>query len=287
MEDYAQLYEAQEAGLLQATAAVDLRPPPFPREDQFFCSRSMTLRVQILDQLIMNMAAADGPTTLTRADLQRTARGFVLTEHRGWASATRSGRFVNTELDITFLAPHARDLWHAHGRPPLTPPSMPQAVAPMGEHTHRVGNISLSREELFAFPTDPHVIRERLLATRPDDPPKVLTQLVESLRSGPKPEALRRGIYGALLLQPNVRAAGTATDGAGREGISLRYTREDQDCDHEQELILDGRSFELIGKRSRALGSLASRFGIPEGAVIENTVILGRAVTDHIDAQAE
>jgi hypothetical protein len=285
-EDFMQLQAAQGAGLLRASAGADLRTPPFPRDDQFYYTRSVTLSVQNLDRLILNLAGADGPSTLTRADLQGTARGFVLTEHRGWASATRTGRVLHTELDITLLAPHPQDLWHANGRPSLRPPSMPQAVAATGEHTYRVGNISLSREQLLEFPTDPQLICERLLATRPEDPPKVLTQLVDALRSGPKPVALRRGIHGALLLQPNVRAVGSVWDGAGREGLALRYIREDQDRHHEQELILDGRSFELIGRRCRALDGLARRFGVPTGAVIENTVVLERAVTDHIDADA-
>jgi len=285
-KDFTQLQAAQEAALLQASAGADLRTPPFPRDDQFYYTRSVTLSVQNLDRLILKLASADGPSTLTRADLQGTARGFVLTEHRGWASATRTGRVLRAELEIALLAPHAQDLWHANGRPSLTPPSMPQAVAATGEHTHRVGNISLSRDQLFEFPSDPRLICERLRATRPDDPPKVLTQLVDALRSGPKPAALRRGIFGALLLQPNVRAVGSVRDGAGREGLALRYIREDQDSDHEQELILDGRSFELIGKRCRALDELARRFGVPAGAVIENTVVLERAVTDQIDAKA-
>jgi hypothetical protein len=41
-----------------------------------------------------------------------------------------------------------------------------------------------------------------------------------------------------------------------------------------------------IGKRCRALDGLATRFGVPTGAVIENTVVLERAVTDHIDVDA-
>jgi hypothetical protein len=57
----------------------------------------------------------------------------------------------------------------------------------------------MSREEMMEFPTDPQTICRRLLATRPDDPPKVLSQLVESLRSGPKPDALRAALYEALL----------------------------------------------------------------------------------------
>jgi hypothetical protein len=276
------MYAAREAALLEMTHGADLRPVLFPRDDQFYYSRSITLSLQNLDRLILSLASAESPSTVTRADLQHAARGFVTAEHRGWTSATRIGRVQQTQLDIAMLPPHPHDLWHANGRPSLTR-RVPQDVAPTGGHTHRVGNISLSRRELFDFPTDPQIICERLLATRPHDPSKVLTQLVESLRSGPKPAALRRGIYGALLLVANVRAAGTATDGAGREGASLRYTREDQDRDREVELILDASSFELIGKRTHALEEMASRLGIPAGAVIENTVIMERATTDQID----
>jgi hypothetical protein len=81
---------------------------------------------------------------------------------------------------------------------------------------------------------------------------------------------------------PTVQATGKVTDGAGRVGIELRSIREDQDRD--RLLILDPRSFELLGAQTVALDALASRLGVPTGAVTENTVILERAATDQIQA---
>lgn len=250
----------------------------FAREDQFQYTRTETFNLQILDQLILSLAAEER-STITQADLQHRARAFVLRETRSWTSATRVGRIQFTELDVTFLAPHAPELWHVNGRPALT--RGPQGIAPGGEHTYRVGNISLSKQELLEFPTDPQLICERLLATRPHDPAKVLTQLVESLRSGPKPAALRRGIHDALLLLENVRAAGTSTDRAGRDGSSLRFARDEE---RELELIFDAGSFELLGQRTRARAGLAERLEVPAKTLVEDMAITERAVTDEIPA---
>jgi hypothetical protein len=285
LEGFEEVYESQELLLRRASAGAELRAERFADEDQFRFSRSITLRLQLVRSLDTDdrgerprLAATDQPS------LSPTA--FVLIDQRAWSSATRTGRLDYRQLAVEFTTAEAQRRWEELGSPSLLPRS-PTGIAPSGEYTHLLGTIALSRSELHEFPTDPHVICERLLATRPDDPPKVLSQLIEALRSGPKPAALRGGIYRALLLQPTVVARGTARDGAGREGIALRYVREDQDRDHENELILDPRSFELLGTRTRMLGNWAGRLGIPEGSVTENTVMLEHNVTNDIPAELD
>jgi hypothetical protein len=80
-----------------------------------------------------------------------------------------------------------------------------------------------------------------------------------------------------------VQAAGNLTDGAGREGLGLRYVREDQDQAAEQELIFDPESLELLGARTRSLQPISAWLGVPPGTVTRTAVVLEHAVTDEIE----
>ena len=248
------------------------------RDDQFNYSR----RLSVVLQLVRWTESSRWPETPIRAEQAGgLANALVTTEMRTWASATRAGRLERDLLGFAFTTPEARGTWERLGRPSMfTGPPSPQAIAPNGADHYNIGYIPLTRRELFEFPTDPQAIYERLRAVRPEQraAATVFQQLQSAIGIQARPE-LRAGIYHAFALLPGVRIDADATDAIGRHGTAIRFVRDDQDTDREQQLILDTHSYELLGERVAIVDAAASSLDVNDGTITTETVCI-RAVTD-------
>lgn len=280
--EYERLFDDQRV-LLRAAAG---EPPggevASAREDQFRYSRRLSVGLQ----LVRWKESHRWPETpVERSHARDLPSALVTTEIRTWVSATRSGRLERDLLGFAFTTAQARESWERIGRPAMFEgPSHPQGIAPGGTDRHHIGYLSLTREELFEFPTDPELIYERLRAARPGKPAAatVFQQLRGSIEIRERPE-LRDGIYHAFALVPGVQIGTRAEDAIGRPGTAVHFVRDDQDTDREQQLILDAHSYELLGERCVIVDRTTGSFDVPNGTTISDLVCI-HAVTDEPQA---
>jgi hypothetical protein len=248
------------------------------REDQFRYSRRLSVGLQ----LVRWQESRKWPTTpIHRSEARDLPNALVTTEMRTWSSATRSGRLERDLLGFAFTTPEAREAWEQLGRPAMFEgPSRPQGIAPGGANRYHIGDLSLTREELFEFPTDPELIYERLRAVRPEQSAAatVFQQLRGSIGLSERPE-LRAGIYHTFALVPGVQVDPHAEDAIGRTGAAVRFVRDDQSTDREEQLIVDTDYYELLGERFVIVDPSTSSFDVAEGTIVCDLVSI-RAVTD-------
>jgi hypothetical protein len=277
-DEYETLFDEQRTLVRAAVGDGGIVDGSQARDDQFHYSR----RLSVVLQLVRWTESRRWPETPIRSGPARSlANALVTTEMRTWASATRTGRLERDLLGFAFTTPEARETWERLGRPSMFDgPPGPQAIAPSGADRHNIGYIPLTRRELFEFPTDPQAIYERLRSVRPENPAAatVFQQLRSAIGIQERPE-LRAGIYHAFALVPGVRIDADATDAIGRHGTVIRFVRDDQDTDREQQLILDARSYELLGERVAIVDAAASSLDVVDGTITTETVCI-RAVTD-------
>ena len=252
-DEYERLFEGQRV-LLRAAAGDPPRGEVAPaREDQFRYSRRLSVGLQ----LVRWQESRKWPTTpIHRSEARDLPNALVTTEMRTWSSATRSGRLERDLLGFAFT------------------------TAPGGANRYHIGDLSLTREELFEFPTDPELIYERLRAVRPEQSAAatVFQQLRGSIGLSERPE-LRAGIYHTFALVPGVQVDPHAEDAIGRTGAAVRFVRDDQSTDREEQLIVDTDYYELLGERFVIVDPSTSSFDVAEGTIVCDLVSI-RAVTD-------
>ncbi len=263
--------EGANAALLQAADAAALHPLPFPRDDQFYYVHSITTTSELIRRralTLLPIGGAAGP------------RAIVTLDQQLWYSAARGGREESRAVSVQFPTALARRLWERLGLPPLAGPSGTQAVAPTGRGRYLIGNLELTRAQVYALPLDPRALYARLYAAG-GSPSEVFTEIGDTLRNRPAPAAVRAALYRTLAIVPGIRWVGHVTDGQGRPGIAVGY----ESGGVEDELIFDPASSSMLEERTIAVTpATARRLGVRAGTVTSSTTYLERAATDNATA---
>jgi hypothetical protein len=257
------------AALVQAAAAAEVHPVPFPRDDQFYYVRSVSTGLQVI---------RSNPTTPLLSSMLALPKAAVTIESRLWFSADRTGVTKSRLVSVRFRTTADRRLWERLGRPsfaPQGPARGPTAIAPLGHGHYLLGNLELARRQLLATSTEPRTLYARLYAAG-GSPAEVFTEISDTLRNRPAPAALRAALYRTLALVPGIRLVGPATDSAGRRGTAVGFARDGV----EDQLIFDSGSSDMLAEQSIVLRGGAKQFGLPAGTVLSSTAYMQRAVTD-------
>ncbi len=187
-----------------------------------------------------------------------TATGLEIREE--WTAADGTRRWITRPVGpVGFPSPRDRARWEADGRPDLAAP-------PSEDRTRTgfaVGPAKYSYRRLLDLPRDPQRLYERFRAAAVeckcgngvDDQTFVVA--VELLRTAPLPTDLRAAILRALALVPGIEQH-PERDIAGRPGVGVAY----DGSQGRQALIFDPSTYELLGDRSGAGGTVDTESGI-------------------------
>lgn len=245
--------------LRRAARAAETAPAPFPRADQYFLVRSLT----------MNLMTSEPPRPGQQA--------LMTSERRIWTSVKRPGRLEQRVVSATYPGATPEQRRELEGM-------VGDAARPfhIGRARYRLGSIELSRSELLAFPADPATIYARMRAQVDDrghsPEGEVFTEIGDALRESPAPASLRAGLYGALALIPGIELVGDVTDRAGRRGVAVAFT----EVGIRHELIFDPETSEMLAERQVLVRPEEAEIPLPAGIVIGDTAYLERAVVDEL-----
>lgn len=255
------------AAAMLRRAATAAQAIPFPRDDQFFYTRSRSTDL---------VASAAG-----HPDAMPTA--LVTKERSIWTSVERPGRLEERIVETQIPNAAERERWRRAGSPLLgaSPASFkPVALGPT--HDYQVGSLRLTRRQILALPTDPHRLYRLLLAhvgSRGSSPEaEVFTEIGDALGMTPAPVALRAALYRALALVPDVRLTDRVTDGSGRVGTQVSFTT----VGIEYELLFDPDTGRMLDRRGILVSPAAAGIDLPAGTAIADTIYQQQAVTDDL-----
>lgn len=255
------------AALVQAAAVAEHRPVPFPGNNQFYYVRSLTTQLQLIRAHSTTPLALSGRPVPTAVETLGTQL---------WISANRTGVTKGRVISVKFPTAAARRLWKRLGRPPFAPPPG-GAISPLGGGRYLLGNIKLTRQQLLATSTDPHVLYAKLYAAG-GSPAEVFAEIGDALRDRPAPARLRAALYRTLALVPGVRLVGSVTDSIGRRGTAVGFIHDGT----EDELIFDPASSDMLAERTILVDGFAKRLGLRAGTVTSSTTYLQRAVSNNL-----
>ncbi len=121
-----------------------------------------------------------------------------------------------------------REIWLGHRSPGVLrdPGVRGDRMIPIEVASFAAGGTSLSWDDIYALPTDPAALEQRLRdgirGAGPDDDTELFVIVGDLLRESPAPPPLRRALWQVAARVPGVELVGPATDAAGRTGTAIR-----------------------------------------------------------------
>ena len=119
-----------------------------------------------------------------------------------------------------------REIWighHAIGV--LKDPGVDGVVIPLEVALFPTGGSGVSWDELFALPTEPGALEDRLRSgingAGKDDDSEMFVIVGDLLRESPAPPALRKALWEVAARIPGIELVGAVTDHAGRAGVAV------------------------------------------------------------------
>jgi hypothetical protein len=252
--------------LEQAAHAAERQPAPevFPRQDQFFYTRSQSTY----------LSCREGG-----------ARGFCLlsTQRReAWLGQGRRGQERTTVLGHRWPSAAERAKWVAAGRPRLA--GLRDGTFGLGaQRGYYLGNERLSYAQMRDFDQDGAALFRRLRdgvskGQGPSRYGEVFTQIGDALREQVAPPRLRAALYRALKHVPGVRYVASTRDRLGRPAVAVSRTEDGT----RRELLFDPATATMLAEREVVVRRSVRGFDAPAGTVIADAVYERRGVVDRI-----
>jgi hypothetical protein len=204
---------------------------------------------------------------------------LVRTSREIWIRADGSGRIRQQSQPPVFLAPADRARWIAAGSPSLAglSESYDRRFAP-GGLAYPLDIDGFHQAELLSMANDPDALAAaiRAEAEKNSNPLgwEMLVIVSDLLGESAAPPALRASLYQVAAEIPGIQLVGTVTDRAGRKGIAVAASREDQ----QHELIFDPRTSALLAVEDTLRHPIADT-AAPAGTVIAYTLYLESRIT--------
>jgi hypothetical protein len=203
---------------------------------------------------------------------------------------------------VEFLSSADQQSWEGAGSPP------PWAFDPSDHHVTRGGPGDLEKEfaaetfrgrheftymkRLSQLPTEPEALRLAVEHRRSSGSPVApspatsvrgggtVEKLLEILAKPLAPPALRAAAFNALAEIPDLGLERGVTDGAGRKGDAIGWTRSGG---FGRRFIFDPRTSKVLSQAEVVFGAKAAGYPqLPDDTVFRETVYLGSAIVDSI-----